>query len=275
MVKITVPTLAVSEQVLRTQPNNPDRPVEQDSTNLSLDAKVFIFDKDGTLLTHDHFIPIMEKRLELIVDRYKLTKDQSDALSRLLGLDPNTRQIIQRGTMFIAREDTQILIITYLSELGFRFKQLKKEISNIFQDTDEQIELDKVIRPFPEVPPFLERLKCHGVKIAIATHDTTAAAINQLALADIDKYMDLIIGLDYDDDILHKPSPSMFNKVCSEFEVSPKDCVVVGDSVNDVLMGVRGGAGLAIGVLTGEHTANDFKEFDALISSLDQIKIDE
>jgi HAD superfamily hydrolase (TIGR01549 family) len=267
MVMIKVPNLAISDQDLNELLDKPEQ------KNLELDAKAFIFDKDGTLLTHDHFVPIMEKRVELLTKHFNLSNDDQNALTRILGFDPDNREIIPRGTMFIAREDTRILIDAFLFEHGIRSRNLKGKIKQIFQDSDEQVELEKFIRTFPDVPEFLERLKSSGAKIAIATHDTTAAAINQLALADIDKYMDLIVGLDYSDNILHKPSPTMLQAVCAEFELEPKDLVVVGDSVNDVLMGIHGGAGLAIGVLTGEHKAKDFKQYSALISKLSMIEI--
>lgn len=242
---------------------------------LKLDAKAFIFDKDGTLLTHDHFVPIMDARIELLTDKYDLSDEDQDQLIRIFGLDPETKQIIPHGTMFIARSDTKLLVQTFLMEKGFRGSKVKFKVNQIFNDADEQVELEKYIKPFPKVPELLDGLKESGVKIAIATHDTTAAALKQLSVAGIDKYLDLIIGLDYSSEIIHKPSPTMLNTACREFNLDPKDTVVVGDSVNDVLMGIHGGAGLSVGVLTGEHQLSDFweYEYDSIISSLSEFSI--
>jgi phosphoglycolate phosphatase len=245
----------------------------QDFEDLELDAKLFVFDKDGTLLTHNHFVPILEKRLELLSEKFKLSPDELNDLTRLLGLDPDTHEIITGGTMFIARKDSQILIETFLLQKTRNRSKIFRQVTDIFQEADKQIDLEKFVEAFPEVPSFLNQLKENGVKIAIATHDTTAAALNQLAAADIDRYLDLIIGLDYNEKILHKPSSTMLLEACEEFNIPPQDSIVVGDSVNDVLMGKAGGAGLSVGVLTGEHNFGDFKDYDAIISSIADFKI--
>ena len=245
-----------------------------DTQVLELDAKMFVFDKDGTLLTHDHFIPIVEKRIELLSSKLKLSNDNIESLSCIMGLDPKSKQIIPRGTMFIARKDTQILTEAFLVNLGINRKIVFNKVGEVFEKADKIVNLEDFIHTFPEVPGFLENLKENNVKIAIATHDSTITAINQLKLVEIDNYIDLIIGLDYNESILHKPSPSMLITACNEFELEPGSAVVVGDSVNDVLMGINGGAGLSVGVLTGEHKLEDFKKFNALINSMEDFKFE-
>lgn len=240
---------------------------------LEMDAKVFVFDKDGTLISHDHFIPIMEKRVELLAERVQLSESDQNELTALLGLDPKTHEIIPHGTMFIARADTQLLTETFMMEKGLRHSEAKEHVAKVFEHADEQVALEKYIKPFPGVPELLAELNSHGAKIAIATHDSTAAAQRQLTVAGLEQYLDLIIGLDYDESITHKPSPSMMLAACKVFEREPKEAAVMGDSKNDVLMGIRGGAGLAIAVLSGEHSANEFTEYDAIIDSVTEIKI--
>ncbi|WP_455391477.1 HAD family hydrolase, partial [[Eubacterium] cellulosolvens] len=236
-------------------------------------AQAFIFDKDGTLLSHDHFIPIMQKRVELLQQRYDLSVEDQEQLSRILGLDPVTSEIIPHGTMFIARKDTQILVEVFLAERGFKGSDMRKTVAQVFEEADEQVELVKYIRPLPGVPELLANLKQTGAQIAIATHDNTAAAERQLRVAKLIDNIDLIIGLDYSEKILHKPSPSMLLAACERFEIDPDSAVVVGDSFNDVLMGKNGGAGLSIAVLSGEHVKEDFKEYDAIVDSLAKIEI--
>jgi phosphoglycolate phosphatase len=241
--------------------------------NIEFDAKAFIFDKDGTLITHDHFVPIMEKRVELLAEKYQLSHPDQDQLTRIFGLDPKTREIIPHGTMFIARVDTQILVEAFLREHGFYGKEARNVVTEIFEKADFEVELEKYIRPIPGVKELLEKLKNKNVSIAIATHDSTVAAERQLNIANLNQYMDLIIGLDYNDDILHKPSPSMLLTACKKFDISPTEVVVLGDSVNDVLMGIRGGAGLSLAVLSGEHEMGDFKEYDAILDSVAMLEI--
>ena len=201
-----------------------------------------------------------------------VTADQ-ELFTRILGLDPQTHEIIPHGTMFIARPDTELLIEAFLVARGFSGGEVKAQIKEIFRQVDSDPDLGKYVRPLPGIPEFLAKLKNNKAYTAIATHDRTEAAINQLKLAKIYQYLDLIIGLDYKPNILNKPSTSMFFLACEKFGLQPEETVVIGDSKNDVLMGIHGGAGLAIGVLSGEHDVKEFIEFDAIIDSVAQLKI--
>jgi HAD superfamily hydrolase (TIGR01549 family) len=268
MVKILVPKAQKSDQAAQVGTDAADK-----GGNIEFDAKALIFDKDGTLLTHDHFVPIMQKRIELLTEEYGLSDEDQKFLMVASGLDPNTLEIIKKGTMFIARADTELLIQAFLGERGFRDSNVKSQVVNIFHEADLQVELEKYIKPLPGVPELLVSLKQHGAYLAIATHDSTAAAKKQLEIANLNQYLDAIIGLDYNGNILHKPSPSMLLAVCKKFNLEPNETVVVGDSKNDVLMGKSGGAGLSIAVLSGEHKKEDFENYDAIIDSVAQLQI--
>lgn len=259
MVKISIPSS--------------NKEIDKNANRMEFNVEAIIFDKDGTLLSHDHFVPIMQKRIELLLAQFKLSAPDQDKLTRILGLDPATNEIIQHGTMFIARADTQLLVELFLTELGFRGPKMRAQVAEIFEQADEQVNLENHLRPFPGIPELLAKLKQNGVKIAIATHDSTSAAIRQLTVAKLIENIDLVIGLDYSENILHKPSPSMFLTACTKFDISPGSAAVVGDSKNDVLMGVRGGAGVSVAVLSGEHEASDFLEFDTIIDSVSDIDI--
>ncbi len=246
--------------------------------SIEISVKAFIFDKDGTLLTHDHFVPIMEKRVQILSEHYQLSNEDKNVLTRILGLDPDTHKIIPQGTMFIARADTQLLVEAFLSEGGFsglNGSDVKSRVAEVFQEVDRLLDFENYVRPLPGVAEFLEQLKSRGVNIAIATHDSSKAAKDHLAAAGIDKYIDLVIGLDFSENILHKPSPSMLLTACKKFRIEPSEAIVVGDSVSDVLMGKRGGAGLSVASLSGEHNKKDFKDhtYDAMVNSVADVKI--
>jgi phosphoglycolate phosphatase len=246
--------------------------MQEDSKKIEIDAKVIIFDKDGTLLSHNHFVPILEKRIELLTGEFKLSTEDQKTLMWITGIDPETHEIIPNGTLYIARVDTQLLIEAFLNEKGFRGSQVRNQVIEIFQRADIEVELEKFIKPLPGVPALLAKLKERGVQLAIATHDNTEAASRQLEVANINQYIDLIIGLDYNESISHKPSPSMLLTACEKFQVTPDETVVVGDSNNDVMMGKNGGA-FAIAVLSGEHKAEDFKNYDAILDSVAELTI--
>jgi phosphoglycolate phosphatase-like HAD superfamily hydrolase len=259
--------------IKRTEFEKENREQDNLSDEVEFDAKGFVFDKDGTLISHDHFVPIMEKRVELFSKHYKFSDDDSKLFTRILGLDPDTRKIIPHGTMFIARPDTELLIGAFLEERGFRGLEVKTKIKELFLQADKEVDLEKFVRALPGISELLAELKKNGAFTAVATHDRTEAAINQLKIAKLDQYLDLIIGLDYEKNLLNKPSTSMLELACKKAGLRPNEAVVIGDSKNDVLMGIRGGAGLSIGVLSGEHSAKEFVEYDAIIDSVAEIKI--
>ena len=60
-----------------------------------------------------------------------------------------------------------------------------------------------------------------------------------------------------------KPCPEPLVKVCSMAGVSPKDCIMVGDTTHDIIMAKRAGAGVIVGVLSGSGEAQQLRDCGA------------
>lgn len=60
-----------------------------------------------------------------------------------------------------------------------------------------------------------------------------------------------------------KPSPKPMLELCRRANLSPSDCLVVGDTSSDTLMGAAAGAGCVVGVLTGSGTKEQLLETGA------------
>jgi len=103
--------------------------------------------------------------------------------------------------------------------------------------------------PVLDLPVFFTRLRERGLKLGIATMDSEKGA-----LAAMDRYgardcLDFICGFDTGHGV--KPGGGMVQAFAREMGVPLSAIAVVGDSPHDIEMAHAGGAGRAIGVLTG------------------------
>eukprot|EP00979_Chaetoceros_neogracilis_P003624 scaffold629_cov257-Chaetoceros_neogracile.AAC.14 len=95
--------------------------------------------------------------------------------------------------------------------------------------------------------------QCEGILIAICTSDdrrATNACIKNWGLEDLIDFSICGDGVSES-----KPSVQPILSLCKEAQVSPQDCIVLGDTSADTLMGLNAGVGLTVGVLTGSGTA--------------------
>ena len=108
------------------------------------------------------------------------------------------------------------------------------------------------------LPRFLRYFQYHGVMIAICTSDdrpSTDACMRNWEITDLVDHS--ICG---DEVEQGKPSPQPLMELCRRAGVLPSECVVVGDTTSDTLMGARAGASLVVGVLTGSGTKEQLLE---------------
>jgi phosphoglycolate phosphatase len=104
-------------------------------------------------------------------------------------------------------------------------------------------------RPVTDLVNLFGRLRSRGMKLGLATMDSSAAAEAQLLSFGIRRLMDFVCG--YDSGFGHKPGPGMVHGFCERVGLPAEAVGVIGDSPHDLDMARSAGAGLAIGVLTG------------------------
>lgn len=69
--------------------------------------------------------------------------------------------------------------------------------------------------------------------------------------------------ISYRDTRNHKPHPEPMLLAAKRMHTQPKDCIAIGDHINDILASSRAGM-LSIGVTWGEHSLEHFKEIGCL-----------
>ncbi len=112
----------------------------------------------------------------------------------------------------------------------------------------------KYTKPFPEIDGVIDRLRNHGIKLAVLSnkpHELTVRVVNQFWT---DNIFEAVYG--FFDEERRKPSPHFALKICEELEVSPGDTWLVGDTPTDVETAIRAGA-TAAGVTWGFRSRDD------------------
>lgn len=131
-----------------------------------------------------------------------------------------------------------------------------------FESAYRQIVADGAAEEIPGAAAVMAALRNAGVKIAMTTG---FAAETQTALLDALGWSDIAdVTLTPAQAGRGRPFPDMALAalIATETE-SVANMIVVGDTANDILTGVRSGAAAAIGVLTGAHTEQQLKDAGA------------
>ncbi|AFR06996.1 HAD family hydrolase [Nocardiopsis alba] len=115
---------------------------------------------------------------------------------------------------------------------------------------------------FPGVRELLTDLSEEGARIAVVTSKITRSAHELLESTGLDRHPDLVIG--HDLAARGKPAPDPALLAADSLGLRPEECVVVGDSPDDVTMAVDAGM-TAIGVDWGVADAEALFSAGALL----------
>jgi phosphoglycolate phosphatase len=104
---------------------------------------------------------------------------------------------------------------------------------------------------------LLYELKANNWLIGVATNKSRIGLINGLAKHNISDIFDITLTTDEN---TPKPDPAMALKAINELNIDKKRCVMIGDTINDIGLGVNAGI-QSIGVTWG------YNEKDLLVSA--------
>ena len=96
----------------------------------------------------------------------------------------------------------------------------------------------RTTRPFPGILPLLVDLRHHKVRLAIATTKIQPTIDYLVTALDIGHYFERVQGTD---GFPNKPDPYILHLLMRDFDVSPADTIMIGDTDNDVLCAQRAG----------------------------------
>ncbi len=200
-----------------------------------LQPPAFVFDLDGTLVdsVYQHVI-------------------SWQAALRKIGLELSVwrihRKIGMSGGLFVRG---------MLRETG---RDLTEEDVNRLQDAHaaHYLEHAEQVRPLPGARELLAHLSRQGVRWAIATSGRRASAEPMLERLGVPGAM-LVTR---DEVRWAKPDPDLFLAGADLLNASPAECVVVGDSIWDLLAARRASA-LGVGLLSGGYGQEELERAHA------------
>jgi phosphoglycolate phosphatase len=232
-----------------------------------------LFDKDGTLIDfHGTWVPATIDTASALAELAlpeAPPQARADLVKRLVGLigyDPVTRSLDPES--LLARGSLGEIAALWAREAGLQ------EMRDAIERIGAEFRVHAVGSATPLVPlgPLFGRLRGRGLRIGVATMDTTLSARMTFANLNVDHLLDFITG--FDGGHGEKPGPGMVHGFCAAAGLTPGEVVVVGDSMHDLAMAKAAGAGLAVAVLSGvaghEHLAD---AADYVINGIDELEL--
>jgi phosphoglycolate phosphatase len=238
-------------------------------------CRLIIFDKDGTLIDFAAtWVPLIRKRVSFVLEA--LGKNDQDLAAFLLkswGIDPASGNIDPRGPCPVSPRSDEIVIGTMaLYQKGYPWDEAKQWVAKAFDEADADGDWRKKVVPIKGIQIFLSRLREHGLHTALATNDErkdTEAILNHLGMEDL---FDILLCAG--EVKLPKPHPETILNICRQLGIDPKETVMVGDSVADMMAGKRAGVALTVGILEGGVTPREELEkvADLVVNSIRDLK---
>ncbi|MGQ9515210.1 MAG: HAD family hydrolase [Thermoproteota archaeon] len=103
----------------------------------------------------------------------------------------------------------------------------------------------------PGAYEILRELKRCGLPLVLASSTTLRNVKKILQLAGLSGYIDKMVTAE--DVVVGKPNPDVFIRAAAKVGVSPKQSLVIGDSIHDIAAAMAAGC-LTIAVASGMHT---------------------
>lgn len=116
-------------------------------------------------------------------------------------------------------------------------KKVEELVDIVINSANEEIDKKGWVRPIKGVPGAIQKFHEMGYKLGVVTTDDTLEAEKHLEALDLKKYFQVVLGCDLVNSC--KPSPDLVFEACRQMEIEPSRVVVIGDTVEDVIMGKK------------------------------------
>jgi phosphoglycolate phosphatase len=237
---------------------SPARSVPRSVREITGHIRGLLFDKDGTLVDYaKSWTPVNRRAARLAAG------GDGDLTRRLLivgGADAETGEAAASG--LLAMGSTAEIASAWVSAgAPTDVERLTRALDELFVSS-----VDDAV-PVTDLKTVLGRLRARGLKLGIASSDSEAAVRATEFRFGIDDLIDFRAG--YDSGFSVKPAPDAVAAFCACAGLAAREIAVIGDSVNDMLMGRAAGAGITVGILSGTSAATDLGAYaDICIDSV-------
>jgi len=231
--------------------------------------ELVVFDKDGTLIEFDAMWGGWAEDLAANLERAAGIPVRK-LLYEMLGIDPVSGRAQAGGSLAATpmarlRERTGALLVT----TGLSERAAELALDEAWHAPDPV----RLAHPIGDLGHLFGRLRASGRRVALATSDDREPTERTLSALGLTNAIDALVCAD--DGLPVKPEPDMMLHLCARLEVAPRRTAIVGDSVADLVMGRRAGAGLVVGVLTGVDDAQHLAAHaDLVLGSIADLDFD-
>jgi len=206
--------------------------------------KGILFDKDGTLVDFNATWSAIARRMAMQASGGDPTK--ADELLAVAGYDAE-RECFRADSVFAAGTNADVVALWY-PDLSAEQRQATVVAFNRIT----AVEGAAMAVAIPGLAATIAALHRAGLKLGVATNDSTAGAEQTLLALGVAQMFDAAYG--YDAVANPKPAPDPVVAFSDLTGLKPAEIAVVGDNGHDLEMARAGGAGMAIGVLSGTGT---------------------
>ena len=172
-----------------------------------------------------------------------ISPQEIEAKMVLAGLDPAT-DTFRAGSTLAGGTTRQIVELWWPDASPTEHAEITYRLDNDFAP----LALSHM-KPLMPLAPVLEALRGIGLKLGVATNDGEKSAKGHMRALKVDHLFETILGAD--SVAVPKPSGQMVQKFAAHVGLAPREIAMVGDNTHDLEEARNGGAGLAIGVLSG------------------------
>ncbi|CAN5366921.1 HAD family hydrolase [soil metagenome] len=221
--------------------------------------KGILFDKDGTLIdVTGTWVPAYH---EVLGELFGRDAEKIEAMLVAAGYDP-AKSNFTSGSI-LASGTTRELVNVWWPGLDQEDVLEKLHLLDV-EYRDVALKHLKSLMP---LEPILSALRTRGLRLGVATNDTQGSALSHLTELGAAMLFDAVIGAD--SVTVPKPSGDMVRKFAEITGLAPAEIALVGDNPHDIAEARNGGAGLAIGVLSGNSRHDDLEPIaDHIIPSI-------
>ena len=203
--------------------------------------QAILFDKDGTLVD---FEKTWTPAYRAAADELEAAAGAAGLGDRLLARAGYDGDTLDPDSLLVSGTSAEIVAVWAADPALAGVHDIAARVDRVFND-----HAARAPAAVDDLAGLLARLRSRGLKLGIATNDSTVAVTSWVATAGFETTFDFIAGADAGHG--GKPEPGMVHAFCAAVGIEAGAVALVGDSLHDMQTARAAGCGLAVAVLTG------------------------